>query len=127
MASFGKAPAMPYMYTPVNAEYKRYVKMMAHRAVGKNIVYLRKMKQEYVNNVSTGKYVVAGFGDLRHIVQANLQAWRDDPSDGGAFHLYVKNCRMNPDVAGMDLEGEMCTLSMFASLAVEGTDVGDWE
>jgi hypothetical protein len=100
--------AMPressYKYGPVNAEFRELLRLAF--VSDKNLILIKKMKDEYIKDVRTGGDEPAGFKDTSYLVQINLLAWRDGMS--GPFHLTIEDCRQNPDVAGMDLEGEMC-------------------
>lgn len=94
-----------YKYGPVNAEFRELIRLAF--ASDKNLVLVKKMKDEYVKDVKTGNDEPAGFKDTGYLVQVNLLAWRDGLS--GPFHTTIQDSRQNPDAAGMDLEGEMCT------------------
>lgn len=129
MAEFGKVDqVMPYMYGPINRQMRQLIRS-AFKHKGTNLILLQKMRPVYINDKRTKDYEPAGFNDTKYLVQANLQVWREESVDGGKapFHLYIRNCRQNPDLAGMDLEGEMCNFPMFASLAIDGTTLDDWE
>ena len=93
-----------YKYGPVNAEFRQL--LLSAMASDKNLILIKKMKDEYIKDVRTGNDEPAGYKEISYLAQVNLLAWRDGLS--GPFHLTVEDCRQNPDVAGMDLEGEMC-------------------
>jgi hypothetical protein len=93
-----------YKYGPVNAEFNALLRLAF--SSDKNLVLIKKMKDEYIKNERTGRDEPAGYKDTSYQIQVNLLAWRDGMD--GAFHLLIEDCRQNPDVAGMDLEGDMC-------------------
>jgi len=104
-----------YKYGPVNAEFRELLRLAFMS--DKNLVLIKKMRDEYVKDVKTGNDEPAGFKDTAYLVQINLLAWRDGMD--GPFHLTVLDCRQNPAVAGLDLEGEMCNWE-FLKMAVMG-------
>ena len=53
----------------------------------------------------------------------NVRMWRDEDS---LFHLFVKDCRQNPDVAGMDLVNDMANFQTLATLVFPETIEKDW-
>lgn len=93
-----------YKYGPVNAEFRQL--LLLAFASDKNLILVKKMRDEYVKDVKTGNDEPAGYKETGYLVQMNLLAWRDGIS--GPFHLTVEDCRQNPEIAGMDFEGEMC-------------------
>lgn len=93
-----------YKYGPVNAEFRELLRLAF--TSDKNLVLIKKMRDEYIKDVRTGNDEPAGFKDAGYLVQINLLAWRDGMD--GPFHLTVEDCRQNPDVAGFDMEGDMC-------------------
>lgn len=133
MARFGKTTqVMPYMYGPVNAEFRKLIK--AAYASDKNLILLHKLGDVYVNNEPNGEYKRLGFKDTGYLVQMNCRVYRDDSyedDDGnhvpGEFHLYVQDCRQNPDLAGQDFTAPFNQFSMLASLVLPSTEPGDWE
>ena len=126
MARFGRlTQVMPYQYGPVNAEYRALIRD-AYK-YNKNLILLHKMKSQYINDKRTGEWERAGFSDTGFLVQINAQIYRYSPEDGGEFVLWIKDCRQNPDLAGEEFEGDMCTFPMIASMIVAGTGPEDWE
>jgi len=125
MARFGRlTQIMPYQYGPVNAEYRALVR----EAYGydKNLILLHKMKPKYVNDKRTDDYERAGFGDTGFLVQVNVKSYRYDPEDGGEFSIYIRDCRQNPDLAGEEFVGDMCTFPFLASMVLPDIDPGTW-
>lgn len=122
MARFGKlTQVMPYHYGPVNAEYRELLRKAY--STEKNLILLHKMKDEYVNDKRTGSLKRSGFSDTGYMVQVNVRMWRDEDS---LFHLFVKDCRQNPDVAGMDLVNDMANFQTLATLVFPETTEKDW-
>lgn len=112
MARFGKLDQiMPQFYGPVNSEYRGLVRDAY--ASDKNVILLHKMKTVWVKNTRTDDVERSGFGEMGYLVQINVRTWRDDD---GVFHAYIKDCRQNPNVAGMDLTGEMCDFNVISDL-----------
>lgn len=126
MARFGRlTQVMPYQYGPVNAEYRDLIReAYTHN---KNLILLHKMKPQYINDKRTGEWERNGFSDTGFLVQINAQVYRHEPEDGGEFCIWVKDCRQNPDLAGEEYTGEMCTFPMLAMMALPDVDPGAWE
>jgi len=112
---------MPYHYGPVNAEYRELIRKAY--ASGKNLILLHKMKDEYVNDKRTGSLKRSGFSDTGYMVQVNVRMWRDEENN---FHLYVKDCRQSPEVAGLDLLNDMANFTTLATLVFPETTEKDW-
>lgn len=127
IAKFGKlTQVMPYMYGPVNKEYRLLVKESYN--YNKNLILLHKMKAKYINDKRTGDYERAGFNDTGFLVQVNAQVYRYSPEEGGEFALYVKDCRQNPDLAGEEFMGEvMCNFPFVANMILPDVDPSNWE
>jgi len=126
LARFGKlTQVMPYQYGPVNKEYRDFIKSFYRH--DKNVVLLHKMKAEYIADKRTGNYERAGFSDTGFLVQVNAQMWRYGVEDGGDFVCSVRDCRQNPDIAGMDFEGMMCNFPMVAQMVLPDSDSEAWE
>lgn len=102
MARFGKlTQVQPYHYGPVNAEFRDLIRL-AYTS-GKDVIFTHKMKAEYINDKRTGNLERSGFSDMGFLVQINIVTWYYE----GQFGATVQDCRQNPDMAGMELTGEM--------------------
>lgn len=113
---FGKLDKiMPHHYSAPNAEYRELIRVAYNS--NKNVILLHKVKSEYVNDRNTGKLIRAGFGDTGFLVQANLRTARDIEN---GFTVYIRDCRQNPDLAGMDLLGGMNDFPTLVSLVFGG-------
>ena len=129
LARFGKFTAVkPHHYAPVNREYRTMID--AAFDSNKNLIMIDKVKKQYVAKKSggdaqwSGMYEPSGFSELRYLVQVDLEAFR---SDEGEFGVRVVKCRQNATLIGMELEAEICTFPLLASLVLEGTEPEDWE
>ena len=126
MARFGRlTQVMPYQYGPVNAEFRTLIRE-AYK-FDKNVILLHKMKAQYINDKRTGEWERAGFSDMGFLVQVNAQVYRYDPSEGGAFCCWIRDCRQNESLAGEIFEGELCSFPMIATMVLPGTDPSVWE
>ena len=126
MARFGRlTQVIPYQYGPVNAEYRALIREAYN--YNKNLVLIHKMKPKYVNDKRTSEYERAGFGDTGFLVQVNAQIYRYSPEDGGEFVLYIRDCRQEPDLAGEEFVGPMCTFPFLASMVLPNMNPGNWE
>lgn len=130
LARFGKlTQVMPHNYGPVNAEVRALIRNAYSSS--KNVIFLHKMTEQYVNDKPTGKYVMAGFKDMPYAVQINMLAWRED--EGGPFHAEITNCRHDPTLVGMDFVSDlqpdgidMVNFPMIAMSVFPGTTEEDW-
>lgn len=126
MARFGRlTQVMPYMYGPVNAEYRALIREAYNW--DKNLILIHKMKAQYINDKKTGEFERSGFSDTGFLVQVNTQIYRYSPADGGEFVLWIKDCRQNPDLAGEEMEGPMANFQMLASSILPDVDIKEWE
>lgn len=123
MARFGKIDkVMPQHYGPVLAEYGDLVREVYD--TDKNLILLHHLKPLYKDDKRSSECERDGMSRTGGLVQVNLTAYRDGIA--GPFHLRVDDCRQNPDVAGLDLEGEMCDFATLASLIYPETAPDDW-
>ncbi len=123
LARFGRlTQVMPFNYGPVNAEFRDLIRAAYNS--DKNVIFIHMIKPKYINDERTHEMERAGFGDMGYLVQANVLMRRD--VDAG-FVLHIKNCRQNPEVAGLDLMGVMCNFPFFAANVFPGSDPGEWE
>jgi len=138
LARFGKlTQVMPHNYTALNSEYRNLLREVFDTPA--NMIILHKLKKEWLNDPLTGKgnktgnYERAGYADTGFLVQVNVLCWRDkgvkpnplDPSAG--FHVTVQNCRQNPGIVGLDLEGGMATFPWLAVNVYPETSLEDWQ
>jgi hypothetical protein len=123
LARFGRTTqVMPYQYGPVNKEFRELLREPYKN--DKNVILLHKMKEEYINDKSTGNIIRSGFKDTGYLVQINAQVYR---YDDGEFGMEVHDCRQNPDLANTELDGGMCNFQTLASLALPEVDPEAWE
>ena len=129
MAEFGKLDQVkPHHYGPVNSAYRSMLRMSYDNDYT-NLVLLHKVKDEYVNDKTTGHKKRSGFSDTGFLVQVNGNCWKDrDPGIGvpDRFHMTITDCRHNPEAEGMDLSGEDCSFPVLASLVFPETSPKDW-
>lgn len=142
VARLGKlTQVMPHNYVALNAEFRGLIREIYDSSA--NMVLLHKLKAEWKDNPTTGKgsktggYERAGFADTGFLVQINCTAWREkNPETGmrtGPFHLTVRDCRQNPQVAdkggpvGLDLTDEMASFSWLGVNVYPDTVLEDWQ
>jgi hypothetical protein len=130
MARFGKLDQVkPHHYGPVNAEFRDLYR--AAYDGDSNLILLHKMKPEYVNDKTTGKYQRSGFSDTGFQVQIELRAFkvpmdeRDEADDIG-FRIEVVSCRQNPEIEGDVYQGQLATFPYIAAMVFPDTDPSDW-
>jgi hypothetical protein len=129
LARLGKlTQVMPHHYTALNMEYQNLIREV-YSTPG-NLIILHKLKAEWKDNPTTGKgnktgqYERAGFSGTGFLVQVNATAYRDS---AGVFHILVRDCRQNPEVAGLDLEGDMATFPNLGMMVYPDSALEDWQ
>jgi hypothetical protein len=101
LARLGKlSNVMPHNYGPVNAEFYDLIRLSD--IYHKNFIFTHKVKEQYVNDKFTGKYVRAGFKDMDFIIEVGLDLWKQD----GVFYATINKCRPRPELEGEVLEGD---------------------
>jgi len=118
LAHFGKlTQVMPHHYTEVNSEWRELMRQAYDSDM--NTIFIHKMKPKYVNNVRTGEYELAGFGEMPYLSQINLVTHRQDSDEEGAFpdfSVSVTDCRHNAALNGQVLRGPMCDFAFLLGI-----------
>lgn len=124
LGEWGKLSMKAHHYTPINARWKRLMKMLA---MGKsNAIFLQRLTDEYKDDKPTGGYKPQGYSKLAYEVQMNMLAWRE--TDGERkFHVSVEDSRHDPDAITIDLEGEQCTFAALGQIMFPDTDEEFWK
>lgn len=127
MAEYGALSGiMPYQYTSVNIKCSRLFKETLTIGLDKNFIFLRHLKPLYVNDKRTDRWEAAGFGGLEKIVQVVGEIWRDEPDEGKDWHLTISKNRLNADLDGETLDGDMATFQWLGVQTFIGTGLDDW-
>lgn len=142
LAGFGKIMQVkPQHYGPVNDDFRSLVKGMYDERPDLNIIFIHKLKKEYRESKGksgdanwTGRYELAGFGDMPFIVDLNVE--HDFDPTARQFIIRVPaaegncGCRFGPHMVGFELPGEAGMPVDFATLAMEAIPDSrpeDWE
>lgn len=114
LARFGKTTQVPPdLYNFVNSEMRGLLMDAAN--YDKNVILLRTLKEEWVDDVSmggqrrshkTGGDKVEGFKEVQYAADLRLRLYRDQV---GQWHTAILKSRLNPALVGMDLVGEMAS------------------
>jgi hypothetical protein len=123
LARFGKlTQVMPHHYGPVNAEWRDVVRQAYDH--DKHVLYLHKLKDDYVNDKRTGEYKRSGMSDMGFLVQVAGRCWKDPKVTEvpDKFHFTISDCRFNPELEGLDFAGEECNFPFVASYVLYGDD-----
>jgi hypothetical protein len=128
LSEFGKMSANVQHYGPVNADFRRLVRIPYD--TDKNFIMIHKMKDEWIRGADgkagkSGKLERSGMKDIGFLLQGNLQTWRD-PSDN-TFHATMLDCRHNPEVNGFDFTGEMCNFAQVGLMVFPDSTLENWE
>lgn len=127
LSEFGKMSANVQHYGPVNADFRRLLRIPYD--TNKNFAMLHKMKDEWTRGADgksgkSGKLERAGMKDIGFLLQGNIQTWRDANQ---GFHATMLDCRQNPTVNGVDFEGPMCNWATVGSFVFPDSDIDrDW-
>ena len=135
LSEFGKLDQVKsHHYGPLNREFRQLVQSVYSRR-NLNAIFTHKVKKEYVDDKTTGKYERAGFGDMPFLVQCNIEHFKTVPQDelyneseGPEFGIRVINCRQNPEVDGQDdFVGSRCSFKWLGRAVFPDSKKGDWE
>lgn len=110
---------LPLWYTQMNQEYSNMVQLAYN--TGTNLILIHKVKNEYVNNETTGNKIRAGNNEGGYLVQLELTCQRN----GKEFEFYIDKCRANPE-----LQDELIPAMTFQELALmvyPDSDPAQWE
>lgn len=128
LARFGQlSQVMPYMYGPVNAEFRSLIRMALKSPI-KNLIMIHRMRSVYINDKRTKDWERAGFTGAGYDFQVEGHLWKElVEDDEPVFHITITKCRINPSIEGVDYSGPMCSFPFIACEAMPGTKVSDWE
>jgi len=112
LAHFGKlSNVLPHHYGPVNAELRDMINIS--KDSGKNVILIHKVKDEYINDKTTGKKKRAGFAEVGYLADINIvTSWKADTG----FVFTIRDCGQNMDLAGMELVGDMINFDTIAEM-----------
>ena len=118
LAHFGKLEqVMPNRYGAVFNELRGIVRH-AYTSDTTTTVYIQKMRMGFESKLPE----VQGFKDTDFLVQVNMRTHADENVPGvGAISTTIRNCRQNPHIAGMTLQGDTFDLRYLERL------VHDWD
>lgn len=98
VARLGKTDGvLPRYYGPLNAEMRSLYAEVYDSPL--SLIALRKLKDEYVNDKSTGQLIPAGWGDTPYTVQANARAYFVQ-GEKWPFVVQIENNALNFSLAG---------------------------
>jgi hypothetical protein len=129
LAEFGKlTQVMPHHYVAVNQQMKGLWRA-GYNGDG-NLIMLHRLKEEWVNKVvngkekgeKTGNMVFAGYSGTYFEAQVCTRAFKED----GQFKMLIMDCRLNPDIEGMVLGGDMCNFATLGQLVFPDSSEEDW-
>lgn len=108
-------------YQHANAVYRQLIREV--EGTDKNLVLLHKMKAEYKADKATGNLIRAGFGNTGYLVQCEVGLWKMIAEEyPDKFHARIAKCTLNPEVEGVELQGDGVTFDNLAQLVFP-----DWE
>jgi hypothetical protein len=115
LARFGKlTQVMPHSYGPVNAEFQDLIRKAYD--TDKNVIFLHKLKRQYINDKPTGVMERAGFGNIGYLVQINIRLIREMGEEGRGFGMKIINCRYDANLAGQEVWEPMSNFETLFSL-----------
>lgn len=130
MAEFGKlTQVMPHHYAPVNQAMKGIWRGASD--TDSNLIILHRMKEEWINKVvngkdkgeKTGNWVMAGYSGTYFEAQVCARCYKEE----GEFKMLIFDCRQNPAIEGMVLEGSMLNFSTLGQLVFPESGEEDWQ
>ena len=127
LANFGKLKQVnKFEYDVPQSIFREMIRLAED--TNKNFVFIHKVKDEWVNDKSTGNKKRAGFAGTGYLVQANARLWKNN-EDGfpDKFKITLTDCRQNPEAEDVELSGEAANFSTVAQLVFPDSEPGDWE
>lgn len=136
LSRFGKMEQVkPHHYGVPNGEHRELFRMA--NDAGVNLVYLMKMKDEYIDDKRTGGVQPSGFKDAPFQSQVNVHLHRVSDDDGKlSFAATVEpydqkktpygGCRINPSVEGITFTEPDCSFADLAQMIIPDSEAGDW-
>jgi hypothetical protein len=112
----------PHHYGPVNREYKETFIKASYES-NANVIFLQRLKKEYINDKTTGRYEQAGFSGIPFDVQVNCRTFIDDQ---GQFSLFIDNCRQNGLLRGTFLTGDILNFPTLAMMVLPSLPPEVW-
>ncbi len=134
MARFGRLESIkPHHYGEVNREFRDLVKLAEQERRDLNAIWIHKMKKEYRQNKKgddswTGKYEPAGFSDMAFLADVVVEHDCKLKEGGGVeFSIFMpKVARQLPDIAGLELAGDLETFETLAMMLYPESSLEDW-
>lgn len=122
-AEFGVASVKAHHYVPVNLRMRGY--LQAAKECHKNVLLEQDMKEEWVNEKPTGRWIVDGFKYTPGLMQLNMQMAREEDGDRD-FVLSIAGCGVNAELVGQEFRNDEIDWKKLAPLVLEDTDPADW-
>jgi len=114
LSFFGKLDKiMPHRYGEPNGEMRKLLRD-AYDRPDLNLVLIHKVKDEYINDVRTGRTVFSGFKDTPGLAQMVVTMWK---RDNGEYGLTIVDCRHKRSLEGRELPAAVANFEMLLSLA----------
>ena len=130
LAEFGKlTQVMPHHYTTVNQQMKGLWRA-GYNSDG-NLSMLHRLKDEWVTvkgkdgkekSEKTGNMVFAGYSGTYFEAQVVARSFKEN----GEFKVLIVDCRLNPGIEGMVLEGDMCNFPTLGQLVFPDSNEEEW-
>lgn len=125
-AEFGVASVKAHHYVPVNLRMRGYASR--YQEHNKNVLFLQDMKEEWVGDKPTGRFIVDGFKYTPGLVQVNAFMWREEETDAEdqGFRLKITGCGLNAELVGWEFKNEGIDFRKIASMVLVDTKASDW-
>jgi len=123
-AEFGVASVKAHHYVPVNMRMRGYI--MKYQQYEKNLLLVHEVKEEWVNEKSTGRWIVDGFKYTPGLMQVNASMEREEDGDRD-FTLTVTGCGLDADLTGKVFTNDEINFKEVAMKALPDTLPGDWK
>jgi hypothetical protein len=130
LAEFGKLSGeIPRHYEPINAKFKRIIDLTYR--TDKNVILIHRVKDEYKNDKSTGKRIIAGFSSIKYKVQIVLNHWRDmemvdEVAGTQGFGFTIADCSQNAALANTYLAEPDNNWLALGMLVYPNSSPADW-
>lgn len=131
-AEFGKASVKAHHYVPVNLRMRGYLGMFQQH--DKNLILTQDVKEEWIGEKPTGRWIVDGFKYTPGMMQVNAFMWREETGDR-EFMMRIDGCSLNAELVGWEFSsGDESPLkygaiswASVATMVMPDTKVSDWQ
>lgn len=95
-------------YLEISPEYRRTLNAFIQSDC--NLIMIEKLKEEWNGSKPTGNKKRRGFKDAGFVAQVIVRTWKRRVNGSNEYGITVTDCRLKPDLEGMELPNDFNTL-----------------